>query len=394
MILKYGGSLDVVRNWLRSQFPNLTKYDLCDRIPELVSPYDDAPKVVYRIHEPMIHVLGFWWHKEMEMRAYPPPPPLLTCKLHVKAGAFFAIPWSRSPSFLDRSFKLCDRLNTTDPTRPSFAAAFIISHYDSQLISKSALRSVFLQRMSEALSHHDDEAVKQWLSNEGCCIPTVQPTIEDLLRFPNEPVEPKLWYQCHLFHVPCDVADQLQLYEGGLVHVPKRLMGHVIWLQMERDLPAKPRQHHPIVVHYMNLLRHEQQKEQQEEMGDVEVQDMPPCIQRIIASKEYPKDADRTALLRTLQKAGKSLTYIKDIFKQKNGYTDTRWDIETQYKYGYAAPRCEAVNCPLRGDKQACRTLYLSKYGEVMDKDELLYGPLIWFKWHRTRKRHIKMKYT
>ena len=385
MILKYGGSLNVVHQWVQCQYPHLERYELRNSVPEDVNPYDCVPKIIYAIDENsmLIHIKGFWWSDERVCRSFPPviKPRAVAVKAPV---AFFALPWS-SNRYVQMHMNL-----KYDAEHPSFCVLFIIAHYEPQLVSKATLRSIFLHRIGETLqSGHSDDAIHNWLLQEGCNLwPRLdRPTIADLRRFAHEDVEPTLWYRCHLFDVPCDIADQLELYEGGYVHVPRKYMGHVIWLRMERNLPEKPPKGHPhIVEFFIRQLKHAKAQETQKAMNDVDIEDFPPCLQNIIAAKAFPKDQDRTALVRTLKKAGKPLSFVRDIFEAKQENAKLRWDYEAQYNYDYAPPRCEAVNCPLKHDKQACRTLYLSKYGDVKDKDKLLYGPITWFDWHQLRR--------
>ncbi len=382
MILKYGGSLNVVHQWVQCQYPHLERYELRNSVPEDVNPYDCVPKIIYAIDETskLVHIKGFWWSDERLCRSFPPViKPRAT--VNKKPVAFFVIQ--------DMNVQMHMKLQY-NAEHPTFWVLFIIAHFEPQLVSKATLRNVFLQRIGETLqSGHSDDAIHEWLKSEGFkAWPRLDKcTIADLRRFPHEDLEPTLWYRCHLFDVPCDIADQLELYEGGYVHVPRKYMGHVIWLFLERALPDKPKKaHHHVVEYFIRQLKHLKAQETQKAMNDVDIEDFPPCLQSIIAAKAFPKDQDRTVLVRTLKKAGKPLSFVRDIFEAKQENAKLRWDYEAQYNYDYAPPRCEAVNCPLKHDKQACRTLYLSKYGDVKDKDKLLYGPITWFDWHQLRR--------
>jgi DNA-binding transcriptional MerR regulator len=244
------------------------------------------------------------------------------------------------------------------------------------------------------IAESSDESIREWFKET-----EITPTFQDLHDFPNElGGEPKLWYNVKMIELPTEISDQLRLYKGGYMHLPRKYLAHWLW---RKFLLTERKQQLPEQLQYLNAKiceyfeeRKRNQKRAKVEKQILDIEDLlPPCFEKIIRSDKFPKDTARNAMVRTLAKVNFPLEKIGEYLDELNerdphdrrvlSSSQNRWDYKAVYEKRYAPVPCGMEICACQGDNLEQKKL--NCFGEFKRKFpdrhlKKLWGPIDWFK--------------
>lgn len=268
-------------------------------------------------------------------------------------------------------------------------------------------------------SARDDEPTWQLME----CATVVEPTEIDLKthwdEYAYDPM-PKTWWSVPASDVSADLMACLPLYPGYVVHINWRHLPDYLWNQyMTRERAMKTRiwkhrgPHQSQLVHLGEFITSlmnnspSDNKELQMDIADVEDLVLAPCTASLLNLQRgrFPRDQERQMAVRILHGAKvplsvveKRLNDLNERYPHETGALDTkkRWDYESHYKKGYAAPNCDAMSayCPFQGQSTAAKKIQCHRqFRETHPNfyragdEERFYNPASWIYWgYRGRK--------
>lgn len=242
--------------------------------------------------------------------------------------------------------------------------------------------------------------------------PNIDATTADLLDYqqkhPEEWFPPEFWYSVSFKDLPAFFLKTKILYEGGMIHIQRKELGYYWWRQLSKKKQnIKMTEQIMFIMERITDIYKKQYKQDSEGSLVVDIEDMPPCLQKIAKAKRFPGDQDRQTLVRCLARGGVSLHTTEKMLEDLNtkyphnhGPMDLkkRWDYvrhfknSAQRKKGYAPPNCESDSlknlCPFREDsldqrKMKChQECFKKRHPEKFDEKQAsrFWGPKDWFK--------------
>lgn len=219
----------------------------------------------------------------------------------------------------------------------------------------------------------------------------VEPTLLDLQNhYPK--AEPEKWFRVPLEYVPNELAKNLILYSGAVVHV----CSDDIWKVVRPNEPVKEFTDQMKTIMGMVVGR----KRRRIELAEIDTleeaqKQMAPCIRHIMDRPGFPSDTPRQYFVRVLRRGRVSLRIVEEILNQKNDSatpTQRRWDYKAHYEKAYAPPSCEKMNacslCPMAPGKtldvkkSECLLKFISDFPDKKPPHpKSFYGPVKWFEW-------------
>jgi len=405
MITKLPKLPNSIANWFEREYGEFSHcYDIKEKSESSqaeVNPYHVI--VVYENHPDFYRVLGFMQGGQITQYI-----PIKKIKSLVKYEGDYQIPWMYSPTRLDFSLddlyrqlegvilkNIVDNLN--------ICIFIILIHYNDDLyqLLLPHLERQFFKEM-DFITESNDTSICSWLQKKETYITRtiVKPTLLDLWAFPNEPAEPNLWFNVKMMDLPTHVSDQLVLYKGGMMHLPRKYLHHWIWRKMltydyeKKELPDQLDYLQKAAQYFFakKKLTTKPSPPFQPELTDIE--DLfPPCLAKIVKSDKFPKDIPRNALVRTLAQVNYPLEKIGKILDEKNEKdpherrilkdSQSRWDYKTVYEKKYAPIPCSLDICACPGEslekkRLACFNGFKQKFPDRQMKK--MWGPLDWLK--------------
>jgi len=252
-------------------------------------------------------------------------------------------------------------------------------------------------------------------------------------RFPQMP-RPTLFFVAPLEEVPVDVATQLPLKMGGVLHLSYLDVAPWVWntyeihahrqsvlMQREDVLPlACVREQARFIFSFVTRVPQKGARSYYSS-GPLESVDrqaglslasqdllkaLPPCLQRC-ASNHFPRNRERMSFVSTLSGAGVSMDSAQDLFRDLNnrhpkGYTrlESRFLLEPVWKRNYNAVSCktiiayttkgdaEQIQCPYVQQTQTDNTYanchHCKADGDIPDIENM-YSPAMYLKYQLTR---------
>ena len=314
---------------------------------DLYNPYKHKFIVIYKREAgDLVKIVGYCTPTDLEnVMQYPPLPEPAPKRQKKHERIDIMIPWGARVRRTDGFTRLAPVLDINDTA--GLMLAILIRRQDALPYLCNELRRL--------IEEHSDAAVAQWLIDESVNLAPVDPLPQDTRDFPHE--TGYLWFRAKFYDFPRSIAKNLIVHEGGWAHVPKRLIADWICCNIERR-----------IVPLSEVMKDEQMKVL---FGAPEpttvVLKLPQCLQNILASDSFPKDAARQAFVRILAKAGVPLAQVLDLLRPLMDNEKQRTDWVTRHYNGkYPPPRCAGMKpwCPFN-DLRDCA-------GDVEDLAERL----------------------
>lgn len=400
MITKLPKLSNAIANWFEREYGEFGHHYMIKEKSESledVNPYHVI--IVYEDCPDFYRVLGFRQMDKMTQYL-----PIKKIKSLVKYEGDYQIPWMYSATRLElslddmyRQLEMAILKNNFDNL--NICIFIILIHYNDDLyqLLLPHLERQFFKEM-DFITESDDVSIYNWLKPEVRQY-IIKPTLLDLRTFPNEPMEPTLWFNVKMRDLPTHVSDQLPLYKGGMMHLPRKYLHHWIWRKMltcdyrQKDLPEQMAYLQRAAEYFFAKKKINPVVEKlQPELTDIE--DLfPPCIQKIVKSDKFPKDVPRNALVRTLAQVNYPLEKIGRLLDEKNERdpherralkdSQSRWDYKSVYEKKYAPVPCSLDICACPGEslerkRLACFNGFKEKFPDRQMKK--MWGPLDWLK--------------
>jgi hypothetical protein len=400
-LVKLKNTPNSISDWFEREYPgfNYTIQNIDDD-PIDFNPYHTI--IWYRLSDDYLHVLGF---------NYPMTRYLSSKRLKALPDykGNYILPWLDTRGGEESLTELCEQFHSCilefKPYLGNFFIAFILCQENEEL---NALLFPQLERRffeeTRFIEESSDESIEKWVSTTipgSCLTHSIHssfeefPTFQDLHDFPNEPVEPKLWFKVKMIELPTEISDQLHLYKGGYMHLPRKYLSHWLWrrfLLSFREKKNLPEQLQYLDSKIRGYFRQKKQEKKVQVITDIEDL-IPPCIEKIIKSNKFPKDTARNAMVRTLAQVDYPLEKIGQYLDELNerdpherkilSSSQNRWDYKAVYEKKYAPVPCGMDICACQGEnleqkKLNCFKRFREKFPERHLKK--LWGPIDWFR--------------
>lgn len=280
-------------------------------------------------------------------------------------------------------------------------------HSSFQTIQLEKEKQWFLDGIKDYIEDDDRLSLSQIRArNErdfGKSIKITNPTVEDLQeyhkQYPQEWFPPEFWYSVSFKDLPVSFVKHKILYQGGMVHCHRKELGHYWWRQLTKRLDNLTLNEQTTFILERITDRYKKRfKQDLEGSLEVDIEDMPPCLQRILKDKRFPGDQNRQRLVRSFAKGGVSLKrtekFLDDLntkYPHSSGAIslEKRWKFSDHYKKGYPAPKCDELKtlCPFEGrldqrkmkcHKECFKERHPDKYEDGQARR--FWGPADWFK--------------
>jgi hypothetical protein len=407
MITKLPKLPNSIANWFEREYGEFSHHHYCIKEKseslENVNPYHVI--IVYQDEPDFYRVLGF-----MQMGQIVQYIPIKKIKSFTNYEGCYQIPWIHSATRLELSLHELYRQLERAILHHQFdnlniCIFFILIQYNEELyqLLLPHLERQFFSEM-EFITESSDDSIRKWLQRiqEFYILQfVIEPTLLDLNLFPNEPMEPTLWFMVKMIDLPTHISDQLPLYKGGMMHLPRKYLHHWIWRKAltfdYKKVADLPEQLGYLEKAARQLFQEKKKKSTITASVSIEIADIedlfPPCIEKIIKSDKFPKDIPRNALVRTLAQVNYPLEKIGKILDEKNEKdpherrvlkdSQSRWDYKSVYEKKYAPVPCSLDICACPGEslekkRLACFNRFKEKFPDRQMKK--MWGPLDWLK--------------
>jgi len=370
-----------------------------------LDPYDAHLIIFYIVQEDLLKVIGFMPYDSDDILLNVPEETVQTNK-KLKLMYDFKIPWKIDENFevnireiyhrIDWIFSSRDNIDYKENGNIFRILLLISAHFPE-------FRTVFLKKEKEIFDKliepflEADRFIPQLFDKDNYPELIIKATLEDhkeyYQKFPNDLQPPRNWYKVHLTEVTPEIIQYKILYVGGFVHIHRKEIGEWIWRRLTKyvKLPAKNGQL-DIILSYIQSYIKPFRNGKNKRVFDIE--DLAPCISKMIKTNKFPKDQDRMNLVRTLRKIEAPLSFVEEIMEKLNNSDPTpyssakqRWDYVQHYNVGYKAPWCESMGnacamCPGTIDKRKmeCHQKFKEKFPEKYKDSQARFfrGPFSW----------------
>lgn len=241
----------------------------------------------------------------------------------------------------------------------------------------------------------------------------IKPTVEDLQQYhrdySNEFFPPSFgWWEVDFETLPSCVVDKKLMYKGGKIHIHRKDLPHYFWRKIMVGLKPVSGDQFDTLLEFIATKYKKRFRQNAGGFLDIDIEDMPPCLQKIAFGTRFPLDWERTKFVACLAKGNVSLEKTEKIlgdlntkFPKDGGISlKKRWPgLELYYKKGYAPPKCEEMKlyCPFEGRedqrKMKCHQECFKQRHEKQynpNQGTFFYGPADWFKFLTQKSEELK----